>query len=147
VFLDQTSLSASADLTAQLEGPLANSRFFILLASVEAAASPWVGEEVGYWLEHKPRDRFLIALGDSAGSPAGGARRRLAAWSRRRLGGSHRTPPACHAGGLTGKRLDVILSALAASREGHLLSLVYIRFPRVETRGTSTSERDVGNGW
>ena len=38
------------------------SRYLILLASPEAAASPWVGKEVAHWLEHKGADTLLIAL-------------------------------------------------------------------------------------
>jgi hypothetical protein len=36
-----------------VEGALAQSRFFILLASAEAASSTWCGKEVSYWQEHK----------------------------------------------------------------------------------------------
>ena len=42
----------------------AQSRFLILLASPEAAASPWVNKEVAYWLDHKGADTLLIALTD-----------------------------------------------------------------------------------
>ena len=38
------------------------SRFLILLASPEAAASPWVNKEVAYWLDHKSADTLLIAV-------------------------------------------------------------------------------------
>jgi len=62
VFRDQTSLSATPALWSGIERALARSRFFILLASPEATASPWVDKEVSYWLEHKPRDNLLIAL-------------------------------------------------------------------------------------
>ena len=36
----------------------------ILLASPEAAASPWVNKEVSYWLDNKGADTLLIALTD-----------------------------------------------------------------------------------
>src|SRR5262245_55811157 len=34
------------------------------MASPEAAASPWVGKEIAYWLEHKSVETLLIALTD-----------------------------------------------------------------------------------
>jgi hypothetical protein len=51
VFRDDTSLSATPQLWPSIEQALAQSRFLILLASPEAAASPWVGKEIAYWLE------------------------------------------------------------------------------------------------
>jgi hypothetical protein len=65
VFRDDTSLSAAPGLRAAIERALSKSRFLILLASCEAAASPWVGKEVEYWLEHKSADTLLIALTDN----------------------------------------------------------------------------------
>ena len=62
VFRDETSLSANPGLWPSIEAALASSEFFILLASPEAAWSPWVNREVQYWCEHKPRDTLLIAL-------------------------------------------------------------------------------------
>lgn len=38
------------------------SRYFILLASPQAAASPWVNKEVAHWLERKSLDTLLIGL-------------------------------------------------------------------------------------
>ena len=64
VFRDDTSLSATPGLWPSIEQALAQSRFLILLASPEAAASQWVGKEVAYWLEHKGSDTLLIALTD-----------------------------------------------------------------------------------
>src|SRR5215470_14143729 len=64
VFRDDTSLSATPHLWPTIEQALAESRFLILLASPEAAASPWVNKEVAYWLEHKGGDTLLIALTD-----------------------------------------------------------------------------------
>jgi len=49
VFLDQSDLSVSVDLSASIERALATSRHFIYLASREAAASPWVGKELTAW--------------------------------------------------------------------------------------------------
>ncbi len=61
VFRDDTSLSATPHLWPSIEQALAQSRFLILLASPEAAASPWVGKEIEYWLAHKSPETLLIA--------------------------------------------------------------------------------------
>ena len=53
VFRDDASLSATPHLWPTIEEALAESRFLIVLASPEAAASPWVTKEVAYWLEHR----------------------------------------------------------------------------------------------
>src|SRR5215469_2663680 len=81
LFRDDTSLSASPHLWPSIERALGRSRFLILLASPEAAASPWVNKEVATWLERNDPDTLLIALcegeltwdeaaGDFRGSPA-----------------------------------------------------------------------------
>ena len=62
VFRDDTSLSATPSLWPSIESALGNSRYLVLLASPEAAASPWVNKEVAYWLDHKSADTLLIAL-------------------------------------------------------------------------------------
>jgi tetratricopeptide (TPR) repeat protein len=62
VFRDDTSLSATPHLWPAIEGALGASRFLIVLASPEAAASPWVGKEISYWLKRKSVDTLLIAL-------------------------------------------------------------------------------------
>jgi WD40 repeat protein len=62
IFRDETSLSATPALWSGIERALANSQFFVLLASPDAADSPWVNKEVTYWLEHKPMENFLIAV-------------------------------------------------------------------------------------
>ena len=64
LFRDDTSLSATPGLWPSIEKSLGESRFLILLASPEAAASPWVGKEVAWWLGHKSIDTLLIALTD-----------------------------------------------------------------------------------
>src|SRR5438477_6368692 len=64
VFRDDTSLSATPALWPSIERALSQSRFLILLASPEAAASPWVDKEVSCWLAHKSTDTLLIALTD-----------------------------------------------------------------------------------
>src|SRR3712207_2231637 len=64
VFRDETSLSANPGLWFSIEQALRNAEFFILLASPEAARSPWVDREVTYWLQHKSPASFLIVLTD-----------------------------------------------------------------------------------
>ena len=61
-FRDKTSLALTPALWPAIERALAESDFFVFLASPQAAASPWVEKEVRYWLDHKPKDRFLIVL-------------------------------------------------------------------------------------
>jgi hypothetical protein len=64
VFRDDTSLSATPSLWPSIEAALGDSRFLVLLASPEAAASPWVNKEVQWWLDHKSADTLLIAATD-----------------------------------------------------------------------------------
>jgi tetratricopeptide (TPR) repeat protein len=64
VFRDDTNLSATPYFWATLEDALSRSRYLILLASPESAASTWVSKEVAYWLEHKSIDTLLIGLTD-----------------------------------------------------------------------------------
>src|SRR6266480_6020386 len=64
VFRDDTSLSATPNLWPSIEHALAQSRFLILLASPEAATSPWVNKEVAFWLEHKSADTLFVAVTD-----------------------------------------------------------------------------------
>ncbi|MGB8279279.1 MAG: TIR domain-containing protein [Methylovirgula sp.] len=62
LFRDDTSLSATPHLWPSIEAALGQSRFLILLASPEAAASPWVGKEIMHWLGHNSIDTLLIAV-------------------------------------------------------------------------------------
>ncbi len=62
VFRDDTSLSATPHLWPSIERALSGSSHLILLASPEAASSPWIGKEVEYWLEHKSFDTLFIGL-------------------------------------------------------------------------------------
>lgn len=62
LFRDDTSLSATPQLWPSIEQALSRSRFLILLASPEAAASPWVDKEIAHWLERKSASAVLIAL-------------------------------------------------------------------------------------
>ena len=64
VFRDKTSLSASPELWPAIEGALSQARYFVLLASPEAAASHWVEQEVRWWRAHRSHDTVLILLTD-----------------------------------------------------------------------------------
>ena len=62
MFRDTTSLAATPELWPTIERALERSRFFILLASPESAASAWVEREVAWWREHRGVDSLLIVL-------------------------------------------------------------------------------------
>jgi hypothetical protein len=62
VFRDKTSLSATPELWPTIEQALAGSRFFVVLASPEAAASRWVDQEVDWWRAHRSASTVLIGL-------------------------------------------------------------------------------------
>jgi|SRR5882672_844561 len=64
IFRDDASLSATPALWPTIEHALSNSKYPILLASPEAAVSPWVSKEVLYWLDNKSADTLLIALAE-----------------------------------------------------------------------------------
>jgi WD40 repeat protein len=64
VFRDDASLSANPGLWSSIEQALDAARYFVLLASPEAAESAWVGKEVSYWLANKSADRLLLVLTD-----------------------------------------------------------------------------------
>ena len=64
IFRDETSLSASPGLWSSIEAALEASRWFVLLASPEAAGSAWVGKEVAFWRERRTPERILIVLTD-----------------------------------------------------------------------------------
>jgi hypothetical protein len=62
VFLDEASLAANPALWPSIEQALSQSQFFILLASPEGAASPWVAKEIQYWLAHRSIERVLLVV-------------------------------------------------------------------------------------
>jgi tetratricopeptide (TPR) repeat protein len=68
IFRDDTSLSASPSLKPSLLVALGQTRYLVLLASPEAAKSPWVHDEMEFWLENKGTDTLLLAM--SAGELA-----------------------------------------------------------------------------
>ena len=62
VFRDKTSLSATPHLWGSIEAALSRSEFFLLMASPEAAASPWIAREVEWWLTRRNTATMLIVL-------------------------------------------------------------------------------------
>jgi hypothetical protein len=62
VFRDETSLSANPHLWSSITEALDMSRWFVLLLSPDAAESPWVNQEIGYWKEHEDPTRILPVL-------------------------------------------------------------------------------------
>ena len=62
VFRDDTDLTASPDLWGRIAEALDRSRFLIVTLSPQAAQSPWVDKEVGYWLAHRGREQLLLVL-------------------------------------------------------------------------------------
>ncbi|MGQ0773267.1 MAG: toll/interleukin-1 receptor domain-containing protein [Pseudonocardiales bacterium] len=62
VFRDATSLSANPGLWSSIEAALASSAWLVLMASPEAARSPWVNREVTWWRENKSPQRLLVVL-------------------------------------------------------------------------------------
>jgi MTH538 TIR-like domain (DUF1863) len=62
IFRDETSLSADPGLWSAIELALSRSSWFVLMASPEAAASPWVDREIRWWLEHRSVNRLLIVV-------------------------------------------------------------------------------------
>ena len=65
IFRDKTSLAATPGLWTSIEQALSRSEFFLLLASPEAAASPWISREVEWWLSNRNTTTMLVV-------PAGG---------------------------------------------------------------------------
>ena len=64
VFQDEASLGANTGLWTSIEQALSASDYFLLLASPDAASSPWVGRECEYWSRSKPAGNLLVALTD-----------------------------------------------------------------------------------
>jgi WD40 repeat protein len=62
IFRDQTNLAVNPALWTSIREALDQSLFFILLASPEAAASPWVAKEAEYWLSRNGPSHVLIVL-------------------------------------------------------------------------------------
>jgi WD40 repeat protein len=64
VFRDETSLSADPGLWSGIERALEQCEFFLLMASVQSATSPWARKEVEWWVGHRSVERLLIVVTD-----------------------------------------------------------------------------------
>ena len=64
IFRDQTGLAVTPKLWTSISDALDTSHYFVLLASPEAARSPWVNREIEHWLATKSADRILPVLTD-----------------------------------------------------------------------------------
>ena len=64
IFRDESSLSANPHLWSSITNALDQSGWFVLLLSPDAATSPWVNNEIEYWLEHQDPDRIIPVLTD-----------------------------------------------------------------------------------
>ena len=62
IFRDQTSLSANPSLWTSLVEHLSGSRWFLLFACPDSAASPWCLKEILWWLENRDPDKIHIIL-------------------------------------------------------------------------------------
>lgn len=61
LFRDDADLAANPALWRSIEQALGSSASFVLLASEQAAQSPWVDREVAWWLARRTPERMLIA--------------------------------------------------------------------------------------
>jgi WD40 repeat protein len=64
VFRDETGLSVNPHLWSSIQDALEHSRYFVLMASPDAARSEWVNREIETWLSEMPGDRILPVLTD-----------------------------------------------------------------------------------
>ncbi|GIE77696.1 hypothetical protein Aph02nite_36460 [Actinoplanes philippinensis] len=64
IFRDQTGLSVTPKLWTSIQDALDGSKHFVLMASPEAASSPWVNREIEHWLATKSPDRILPVVTD-----------------------------------------------------------------------------------
>ena len=64
IFRDQTGLAVTPKLWTSIQDALDTSEYFVLLASPEAAGSPWVNREIEHWLAAKSPDRILPVVTD-----------------------------------------------------------------------------------
>ncbi len=64
MFRDETGLAVNPHLWGSIEAALDESEYFVLMASPDAAASPWVAREIEHWIATKPVERILPVLTD-----------------------------------------------------------------------------------
>jgi hypothetical protein len=64
IFRDQTGLAVTPTLWSSIQRAMDTSEWFVLLASPEAAQSPWVNREIEHWLATKSPERILPVVTD-----------------------------------------------------------------------------------
>lgn len=64
VFRDKTSLSATPGLWPAIQQALSQSEWFLYMASPQAAQSPWVGQEIAWWIANRSCETMLVLLTD-----------------------------------------------------------------------------------
>src|SRR3954454_3091972 len=64
VFRDETGLSVNPGLWSSIATAIDDSKYFVLLASPEAAQSDWVNREVEHWVGQNGPHRMLCVLTD-----------------------------------------------------------------------------------
>ncbi|MEV4345187.1 TIR domain-containing protein [Actinoplanes sp. NPDC049596] len=64
IFRDQTGLAVTPGLWSSIQTALDGSEHFVLLASPEAAQSPWVNREIEHWIATKSASRILPVVTD-----------------------------------------------------------------------------------
>ena len=64
IFRDEGNLNLSDHLWGSIQQALDTSRFFIYVASPQAAASHWVSKEIKYWIGHRERRRLIVLWTD-----------------------------------------------------------------------------------
>jgi WD40 repeat protein len=62
IFRDETNLALNPGLWTSIAAALADSEYFLLLCSPEAAQSKWVRHEIDYWIGHSAAQKLLIVL-------------------------------------------------------------------------------------
>jgi hypothetical protein len=66
LFRDETSLTADPGLWSSIVRNLEQCAYFLLLASVRSADSPWVRKEVAWWIANRSLQQLLIVVTDGA---------------------------------------------------------------------------------
>ena len=64
IFRDQTGLAVTPGLWSSIQSALDGSQHFVLLASPEAARSPWVNREIEHWIGTRSAERILPVVTD-----------------------------------------------------------------------------------
>jgi hypothetical protein len=64
IFRDQTGLAVTPSLWSSIKNALDSSEYFVLMASPEAASSPWVNKEIEHWVATRSLSQILPVVTD-----------------------------------------------------------------------------------